>query len=141
MSSSNLFKLLLVDLPSFIYVILYPAISPSLPFTRYSLPFLGIPVFSHFCHSTFFRKWCLTTVYRHSFPPISINLIIKTIDVSSNGDSTDQDFDLTADMMVHDMDDETTLEEEELNEDSENTADELAELEKVEHYFTIQLLM
>lgn len=55
-------------------------------------------------------------------------------DVSSNGDSTDQDFDITADMMVHDMDDETTMEEEELNEDSENAADELAELEKVRYF-------
>ncbi|XP_031564309.1 mesoderm induction early response protein 1-like [Actinia tenebrosa] len=48
----------------------------------------------------------------------------------STNDSTDQDFDITADMMVHDIDDETTLEEEELNEDKENIEDEIAELEK-----------
>lgn len=59
---------------------------------------------------------------------------LSCLDINSNGDSTDQDFDITADMMVHDIDDETTLEEEELNEDSEYAADELAELEKVQSY-------
>lgn len=48
------------------------------------------------------------------------------------GDSTDQEFELSADMMIHDMDDETTLEEEELLEGKEEEiSDELEELQKV----------
>ena len=48
------------------------------------------------------------------------------------GDSTDQEYEITADMMVHDMDDETTMEEEELMADKEEfNEDELSELQKV----------
>lgn len=57
------------------------------------------------------------------------------------GDSTDQEFELSADMMVHDMDDETTLEEEELLEgkEEEEINDELEELQKVSICFKIVL--
>lgn len=48
------------------------------------------------------------------------------------GDSTDQEYEITADMMVHDMDDETTMDEEELIADKEEfNEDELSELQKV----------
>ena len=48
------------------------------------------------------------------------------------GDSTDQEYEITADMMVHDLDDETTMEEEELLADKEEfNEDELSELQKV----------
>lgn len=48
------------------------------------------------------------------------------------GDSTDQEYEITADMMVHDMDDETTMDEEELMADKEEfNEDELSELQKV----------
>ena len=48
------------------------------------------------------------------------------------GDSTDQEFEITADMMVHDLDDETTMDEEELLADKEEfNDDELSELQKV----------
>ena len=46
------------------------------------------------------------------------------------GDSTDQEFELSADMMIHDMDDETTLEEEELLEGKEEEFNN--ELEKLQ---------
>ncbi|KAL4236329.1 Mesoderm induction early response protein 3 [Mactra antiquata] len=51
---------------------------------------------------------------------------------SSNGSSpeTDQDFDPSADMMVHDYDDERTMEEEENMSGAESVADELNDLEK-----------
>lgn len=50
----------------------------------------------------------------------------------SLGDSTDQEYEITADMMVHDMDDETTMDEEELMADKEEfNEDELSELQKV----------
>lgn len=48
------------------------------------------------------------------------------------GDSTDQEYEITADMMVHDLDDETTMDEEELMADKEEfNEDELSELQKV----------
>lgn len=48
------------------------------------------------------------------------------------GDSTDQEYEITADMMVHDLDDETTMDEEELLADKEEfNEDELSELQKV----------
>ena len=52
------------------------------------------------------------------------------------GDSTDQEYEITADMMVHDMDDETTMDEEELMADKEEfNDDELSELQKVRIFF------
>ncbi|XP_032232084.2 mesoderm induction early response protein 1 isoform X2 [Nematostella vectensis] len=51
-------------------------------------------------------------------------------DSGTNEESVDQDFDITADMMVHDMDDETTLEEEEKLDNKENFSEEIADLEK-----------
>lgn len=48
------------------------------------------------------------------------------------GDSTDQEYEITADMMVHDMDDEATMDEEELMADKDEfNEDELSELQKV----------
>lgn len=46
--------------------------------------------------------------------------------------SEDHDFDPTADMLVHDYDDEHTLEEEEMREGESNGSSEIADLEKVE---------
>ncbi|XP_078354825.1 mesoderm induction early response protein 1-like isoform X2 [Oculina patagonica] len=47
------------------------------------------------------------------------------------GDSTDQEYEITADMMVHDIDDETTMDEEELMADKDDfNEDELSELQK-----------
>lgn len=45
--------------------------------------------------------------------------------------SEDHDFDPTADMLVHDYDDEHTLEEEEMREGELNGSSEIADLEKV----------
>lgn len=45
--------------------------------------------------------------------------------------SEDHDFDPTADMLVHDYDDEHTLEEEEMREGASNVSSEIADLEKV----------
>lgn len=45
--------------------------------------------------------------------------------------SEDHDFDPTADMLVHDYDDERTLEEEEMRESDSNGSSEIADLEKV----------
>lgn len=45
--------------------------------------------------------------------------------------SEDHDFDPTADMLVHDYDDEHTLEEEEMREGESNGSSEIADLEKV----------
>ena len=45
--------------------------------------------------------------------------------------SEDHDFDPTADMLVHDYDDERTLEEEETIEGEKNFSAEIADLEKV----------
>lgn len=45
--------------------------------------------------------------------------------------SEDHDFDPTADMLVHDYDDERTLEEEETIEGERNFSSEIADLEKV----------
>ena len=48
------------------------------------------------------------------------------------GDSTDQEYEITADMMVHDLDDETTMDEEELMADKEEfNENELSELQKL----------
>ncbi|RMX40082.1 hypothetical protein pdam_00002308 [Pocillopora damicornis] len=47
------------------------------------------------------------------------------------GDSTDQEYEITADMMVHDIDDETTMDEEELMADKDEfNEDELSALQK-----------
>ena len=52
--------------------------------------------------------------------------------VSVLGDSTDQEYEITADMMVHDIDNETTMDEEELMADKDEfNEDELSELQKV----------
>ena len=52
--------------------------------------------------------------------------------VSVLGDSTDQEYEITADMMVHDIDDETTMDEEELMADKDEfNEDELSALQKV----------
>lgn len=45
--------------------------------------------------------------------------------------SEDHDFDPTAEMLVHDYDDERTLEEEEMREGAPNVSAEIADLEKV----------
>jgi hypothetical protein len=45
--------------------------------------------------------------------------------------SEDHDFDPTAEMLVHDYDDERTLEEEELMDDGKNFSSEIEDLEKV----------
>lgn len=49
--------------------------------------------------------------------------------------SEDHDFDPTAEMLVHDFDDERTLEEEELQDGERNFRAELADLEKVSCFF------
>lgn len=53
--------------------------------------------------------------------------------------SEDHDFDPTADMLVHDYDDEHTLEEEEMREGESNGSSEIADLEKVELIYTLLL--
>lgn len=45
--------------------------------------------------------------------------------------SEDHDFDPSAEMLVHDYDDERTLEEEEMMEESKNFSSEIEDLEKV----------
>lgn len=45
--------------------------------------------------------------------------------------SEDHDFDPTAEMLVHDYDDERTLEEEEMMEEGKNFSSEIEDLEKV----------
>lgn len=45
--------------------------------------------------------------------------------------SEDHDFDPTAEMLVHDYDDERTLEEEEMMEEGQNFSSEIEDLEKV----------
>lgn len=45
--------------------------------------------------------------------------------------SEDHDFDPSAEMLVHDYDDELTLEEEEMMEESKNFSSEIEDLEKV----------
>lgn len=49
--------------------------------------------------------------------------------------SEDHDFDPTAEMLVHDYDDEQTLEEEEMRESESNGSSEIADLEKVCFHF------
>lgn len=61
--------------------------------------------------------------------------------VSVLGDSTDQEYEITADMMVHDIDDETTMDEEELMADrDEFNEDELSALQKVKKKFLSQFI-
>ena len=57
------------------------------------------------------------------------------------GDSTDQEYEITADMMVHDIDDETTMDEEELMADKDEfNEDELSALQKVKKKFLSQFI-
>lgn len=51
--------------------------------------------------------------------------------------SEDHDFDPTAEMLVHDYDDERTLEEEEMMDEGKNFSSEIEDLEKVMVYFSI----
>ena len=61
--------------------------------------------------------------------------------VSVLGDSTDQEYEITADMMVHDIDDETTMDEEELMADKDEfNEDELSALQKVKKKFLSQFI-
>ena len=46
-------------------------------------------------------------------------------------DSNDTDYQLTADMMIHDIDDERTIEEEEMMESTEDFSNEVNSLQKV----------
>lgn len=55
--------------------------------------------------------------------------------------SEDHDFDPTADMLVHDYDDEHTLEEEEMREGESNGSSEIADLEKVERACLLTLFI
>lgn len=50
--------------------------------------------------------------------------------------SEDHDFDPSAEMLVHDYDDERTLEEEEMMEESKNFGSEIEDLEKVRVTFS-----
>lgn len=49
--------------------------------------------------------------------------------------SEDHDFDPTAEMLVHDYDDERTLEEEEMMDEGKNFSSEIEDLEKVRLFF------
>ena len=51
-------------------------------------------------------------------------------------DSNDTDYQLTADMMIHDIDDERTIEEEEMMESSEDFSSEVNNLQKVDDFST-----
>jgi len=51
--------------------------------------------------------------------------------VCTSDADTDVDFDLTADMLVHDYDDERTMDEEEAMSNAESVANELDDLQKV----------
>lgn len=55
--------------------------------------------------------------------------------------SEDHDFDPTADMLVHDYDDEHTLEEEEMREGESNRSSEIADLEKVAPLYLFMYLL
>ena len=60
--------------------------------------------------------------------------------ISGESANSDQDFDVTAEMMVHDLDDEATMEEEELLADGEQDfADELEDLQKVRIKFSVNI--
>lgn len=48
--------------------------------------------------------------------------------------SEDHDFDPTAEMLVHDYDDERTLEEEEMMDEGKNFSSEIEDLEKVKDF-------
>lgn len=71
---------------------------------------------------------------------LCIFLSIKTCVLFAVGSlsSEDHDFDPTADMLVHDYDDEHTLEEEEMREGESNGSSEIADLEKVSFFCRIQ---
>lgn len=56
---------------------------------------------------------------------LSVSLIVGSLS------SEDHDFDPSAEMLVHDYDDERTLEEEEMMEESKNFSSEIEDLEKV----------
>ena len=72
--------------------------------------------------NSYFELW-----YVHTFSIILIIIINFT-----QGDSTDQEYEITADMMVHDLDDEATMDEEELLADKDEfNENELSELQKV----------
>ena len=74
--------------------------------------------------------WQLTSFYEQN----GIKLFIFFVDIFASvlGDSTDQEYEITADMMVHDIDDETTMDEEELMADKDEfNEDELSALQKV----------
>ena len=62
--------------------------------------------------------------------PVFITQGSKVKEPSSPGD----EFELTAEMMVNDFDDERTLDEEEALEESEEQQSELSNLEKVKNY-------
>lgn len=51
--------------------------------------------------------------------------------------SEDHDFDPSAEMLVHDYDDERTLEEEEMTEESKNFSSEIEDLEKVREILSL----
>lgn len=55
--------------------------------------------------------------------------------------SEDHDFDPTAEMLVHDYDDERTLEEEEMMDGGKNFSSEIEDLEKVRDFLTHMLNM
>ena len=70
--------------------------------------------------------------FEHSSNFFKIKSIFSADILFIVGDSTDQEYEITADMMVHDLDDETTMDEEELLADKEEfNEDELSELQKV----------
>lgn len=72
--------------------------------------------------NSYFELW-----YVHTLSIILIIIINFT-----QGDSTDQEYEITADMMVHDLDDEATMDEEELLADKDEfNENELSELQKV----------
>ena len=57
----------------------------------------------------------------------SVNVLIKLFP------DTDREFDPSADMLVHDFDDEGTMEEEEALSNADSVGNELSSLEKVSH--------
>lgn len=59
------------------------------------------------------------------------NSQIKVFLIVGSLSSEDHDFDPSAEMLVHDYDDERTLEEEEMMEESKNFSSEIEDLEKV----------
>lgn len=79
-----------------------------------------------------FLWYLLTNSYFELWYVHTLSIILIIIINFTQGDSTDQEYEITADMMVHDLDDEATMDEEELLADKDEfNENELSELQKV----------